>query len=988
MNDVVGLRFVAEGEREVIAALGRYAKVNTDIQRATQDSVSAIERMERQVKSLQAGLASGRVGQDNYAESLREIKRQYAALTGGSIQRASAEVERYSRALIEQKAAADQLIQTQQRMETAFSLAMQRHREETAAAQAAQQARDRAKQGYDQLLASIYPNIAAQQQLAAAQRRADAAVREGLTSREQANVVMAQYRANLTNTAAAMLNSETAAGRLRAQMLATANSIAILDGPLGGVASRFSAFGVLIGRTGLAMGGLLVATAALGATLNGAIRQTIQAETAMLSLEGAVRATGGAAGVTALQIESMARAIEAETLAAREGVRQAATQLLSFESVTGAMFERTLRVSQDIAQVFGRDLVAVSFQVAKALENPAQSLASLERAYGALRPGIRQTAIEMHRQGQVAEAMALVMSDLERRFQGAGQEAALGLAGQLDTLSSAFTDLRARIFDIVNGTDRVQSAFSGITYVVVTFTNNLDTLVRVAQAVVLAFAARGAFALGLRAVTAYMAAATAGTALLTTAFTALRTAMLASGVGALAVLFGAALVAVDALVSRVSALDRNLASLRQESQDNIGTATQFVAEMQRLSRVTMDVARANLERARTHQVALRAQAQEMQAQVRASAEFRNLEQQQARLLAAAQRQSEGSFPQSLMPSVLPELSRVQDRMREMMLAAVPPEMEAALNGLLSTITAIEEGIRNAASGFVLLGDGTRAFTSETRQSVDSFLERTELQERELALLQQGLSVQQTRYALEQEAISAESERLLAQARELEASGQMNTETQSLVERLREAAARALALADNLRAARDVADFRTQMDSTLGGMEAQNRSLQVQLDALRQGLSLQEARRRAEVALQEELIRTRYRMREINAAEYIRLVLTLRRLAAERDDLMGDIEVFTSRGGGGGGGSQQTETLESVIAALDERIEREQTLLQLTGQARIEQELYYEITDQLRQLEIPFREENVRPCCASALSGSRPSRTCGSNSVCRSSWPAQ
>jgi hypothetical protein len=75
----------------------------------------------------------------------------------------------------------------------------------------------------------------------------------------------------------------------------------------------------------------------------------------MLSLEAAVRSTGGAAGVTARQIEGMARSIEASTLASRDGVRQAAVQLLTFESITGEIFERTLRVSQDIAQTFNRD---------------------------------------------------------------------------------------------------------------------------------------------------------------------------------------------------------------------------------------------------------------------------------------------------------------------------------------------------------------------------------------------------------------------------------------------------------------------------------------------------------------------------------------------------------------------------------------------------------------------------------------------------------
>jgi hypothetical protein len=53
-----------------------------------------------------------------------------------------------------------------------------------------------------------------------------------------------------------------------------------LDGPLGGIASRFSAFGVLIGRTGLLIGGALVALTAFGAIMNRGTRALIEWEAA------------------------------------------------------------------------------------------------------------------------------------------------------------------------------------------------------------------------------------------------------------------------------------------------------------------------------------------------------------------------------------------------------------------------------------------------------------------------------------------------------------------------------------------------------------------------------------------------------------------------------------------------------------------------------------------------------------------------------------
>jgi lambda family phage tail tape measure protein len=282
--------------------------------------------------------------------------------------------------------------------------------------------------------------------------------------------------ASKVRVAAAAKSATDATSRTRQAFLNTANSVAILDGPLGGIASRFSALGVLIGRTGFLLGGLLVSFSTLGVAISRSVRTAITAETAMLSLQGAIRATGGAAGLTAKDIEGIARSIEAATLTSREAVREAATQLLTFEGIAGPMFERVLRISQDVAQAFGKDITSVSLQVAKALENPRQSLSSLERAYGALTPGIREAAIAMTAQGRQGEAMSLIMEDLERRFMGLGAAAAGGMAGGLDTLSAAFTDLQEKIFEVVNGGGRFEAAVKAITSAVEALTRAIDRI--------------------------------------------------------------------------------------------------------------------------------------------------------------------------------------------------------------------------------------------------------------------------------------------------------------------------------------------------------------------------------------------------------------------------------------------------------------------------------------------------------------------------------
>jgi len=467
VTDVVGLRFVATGERETLAAMERYAKVNTDIQQATQASVSAIERMERQVKTLQAGLASGRVGQDNYAESLREIKRQYAALTGGSIQKASAEVGRFARALEEEKRKTEELTAARQRAETAWSLAMQRHREETAAQQAATKERERTTQAFARFSAQIDPAIAAQQRLANAQKIVNDAIRTGAISADRGRAAMAAYQASLSATERAVLRAGSATSAIRTQFLATANSIAVLDGPLGGVASRFSAFGVLIGRTGIAIGGALVGFAALGTVLNRGIRNLVEWEAQSARINAILTVTGNAAGLTGAQIETMASRIALATLESEQGVRAAAASLLTFRDISSDVFESVLKSATDLAALGFGTVESETKKLAKALEDPAQALTSLSRAGIVFTRQQRAVIISLIESGERAQAMEKILENVRARTQGAAEAAASGtLAGAFDTIGQAVgratRDFARWILTVTGAEEVIQRVAAGV----------------------------------------------------------------------------------------------------------------------------------------------------------------------------------------------------------------------------------------------------------------------------------------------------------------------------------------------------------------------------------------------------------------------------------------------------------------------------------------------------------------------------------------------
>ncbi|MCP4309494.1 MAG: hypothetical protein GY788_32390, partial [bacterium] len=147
-----------------------------------------------------------------------------------------------------------------------------------------------------------------------------------------------------------------------------AKSISVVHGPLGGVASRVSGIGSILSSVNPLLAGTSLAMTGLGFAAYKALTAFQAFETQQLVTEQVLRTTGSSAGRTASQIEALAQSVGMTTLASITGAREAATQLLTFRSISGETFDRTLRLSQDLAAVGFGSLSSAAKQLGKALE--------------------------------------------------------------------------------------------------------------------------------------------------------------------------------------------------------------------------------------------------------------------------------------------------------------------------------------------------------------------------------------------------------------------------------------------------------------------------------------------------------------------------------------------------------------------------------------------------------------------------------------------
>jgi hypothetical protein len=272
--------------------------------------------------------------------------------------------------------------------------------------------------------AGTTPLQAAMDRLTAAEKDYAAAVRAGVPMTERHGAGMQALRAEVDRLRA---GKEKLTQSTEANSRATAGGAGAIGRMVNSVKTMSAGF-MAASFAGTALG------AGLAKLISSSIAAAEQFERLGLRTEAIVKATGGAAGVSAEQIRGLSQDIARSTLASTAGVEVAAQKLLTFRSVAGETFERTLRAAQDLAAVGFGSIDGAAVQLGKALENPIEGMGALTRvgvSFSAQQKEVIQRLVET---GNAAEAQRVMLAGVERQVAGAGTAEARGLAGAYDTL--------------------------------------------------------------------------------------------------------------------------------------------------------------------------------------------------------------------------------------------------------------------------------------------------------------------------------------------------------------------------------------------------------------------------------------------------------------------------------------------------------------------------------------------------------------------------
>jgi hypothetical protein len=174
--------------------------------------------------------------------------------------------------------------------------------------------------------------------------------------------------------------------------------------------------------------------------------QRVAAQTAAV-----LKSTGGAAKVTAKEIEALATSLSKMSGVDDEAIQSSENLLLTFKNVQNQagkgnkIFDQATKAILDMSVAMGTDLNSATIQVGKALNDPIKGITALTRVGVTFSDQQKKTIARLVETGKTAKAQKLILAELRSEFAGSARAAGETLSGQLNKARNAFAEIAAEI---------------------------------------------------------------------------------------------------------------------------------------------------------------------------------------------------------------------------------------------------------------------------------------------------------------------------------------------------------------------------------------------------------------------------------------------------------------------------------------------------------------------------------------------------------------
>jgi hypothetical protein len=234
----------------------------------------------------------------------------------------------------------------------------------------------------------------------------------------------------------------------------------IIDAKVGDAVKKLQQFDDQAKKTGKNTGNalsdmqgkFLAVSAAVAGTviaLKAVVDEAVKAAKIQQQLNAVLKSTGGAAGVTANEVNKLAKALSDTTTFEDDAIVGAQSLLLTFTNIGKDILPTTTEAVLDLSTAFGQDLKSSAIQLGKALNDPIQGVSALSRVGVQFTEQQKEYIKVLVESNRLADAQAVILREVNIQVGGSAKAAAEGV-GAYDQLNNSFGDLKENVGSALN----------------------------------------------------------------------------------------------------------------------------------------------------------------------------------------------------------------------------------------------------------------------------------------------------------------------------------------------------------------------------------------------------------------------------------------------------------------------------------------------------------------------------------------------------------
>lgn len=179
--------------------------------------------------------------------------------------------------------------------------------------------------------------------------------------------------------------------------------------------------------------------------LKGAVESATKAQKATADVEQTIKSTGGAAGMTAKQVNDMAAGFAKTTLFGSAAIKTGDAMLLTFTNIGKDVLPLATDAMLNMATKMKTDPVNSAMQLGKALNDPVKGLTALTRVGVTFSTQQKEQIKTMQAHGDMAGAQKIILAELSKEFGGQAVAATKTYDGQLQMMTKSLAGIKTSI---------------------------------------------------------------------------------------------------------------------------------------------------------------------------------------------------------------------------------------------------------------------------------------------------------------------------------------------------------------------------------------------------------------------------------------------------------------------------------------------------------------------------------------------------------------